>query len=159
MVTDVRIVLATDHHVGGIVDRWMELMDYHRQLDPAFTRRPDGHLRFGHFLIECIDSDLFVVLAALDEDQAVLGYAVAKEERYPPVFERSRHSSLFDMAVHPDHQRRGIGTALLAAVEHWTRARGLTRLELRVSVHNPAGRAFWTRHGFADYLAVAAKEL
>jgi GNAT superfamily N-acetyltransferase len=155
----VRIVLATERHVGGIVDRWIELMDCHRQLDPAFTRRPDGHLRFGHFLIECLDSDLFVVLAALDEEEAVLGYAIAKEERYPPVFERSRHGSLFDMAVHPDHQRQGIGGALLAAVEHWSRSRDLARLELRVSVHNPAGRAFWTRHGFADYLAVAAKEL
>ncbi len=154
-----RIVRARDRHVGGIVDRWKELMDYHRQLDPAFTRRGDGHLRFGHFVIECMDNDLFTVLVAVDGDDRVMGYAIAKEERYPPVFERSRHGSLFDMAVDPDHQREGIGTALLGAVERWTRARGLSRLELRVSVYNPVGRAFWERHGFEDYLAVAAKEL
>ncbi len=153
-----QILYATDRHVPGIVERWKELMDYHRGLDPAFTRRPDGHRRFGHFLVDCIDSDTFVVLVAVDGDE-VLGYAMAKEERYPPVFERSRHGSIFDMAVNPDHQRRGIGSALLAGIEHWTRARGIDRLELRVSVHNPMGREFWARHGFEDYLVVGAKEL
>lgn len=153
-----RILYATDRHIPGIVARWKELMDYHRRLDPAFTRRPDGHRRFAHFLVECLDNDIFVVLVAV-EDEEVLGYALAKEERYPPVFERSRHGSLFDMAVHPDRQRQGIGSALLAAVEQWTLDRGIDRLELRVSVHNPVGREFWARHGFEDYLVVAAKEL
>ena len=102
--------------------------------------------------------DTVAVLVAV-EGGDVLGYVFAREESYPPVFELSRHASLFDMAVRADARGRGIGTALLAAVEDWARGRRLTRLELRVSVYNPEGRRFWANRGFTDYLAVAAKEL
>ncbi len=153
------IILARAPHIHGIAQRWKELMDYHRDLDPAFTRRADGHIRFARFVAGCIDADEFVVLVAVDRDEEVLGYVLAKEERYPPVFERSRHASLFDMAVHPDHRGEGIGSRLLVSVEEWARSRGLDRMELRVSVHNPMGRAFWAGRGYEDYLAVAAKEL
>lgn len=34
------------------------------------------------------------------------------------------------MSVHPDHQGRGIGTALLDAAEDWARAHGHSRMTL-----------------------------
>ncbi len=47
--------------------------------------------------------------------------------------------------VHPDHHRRGIGSALL------DRARSMRSvLELSVFEDNPIGRAFYEGHGFAE---------
>ena len=158
VVLPVDVVEARLEHIPGIVDRWKELMDYHRELDSLFSRRPDGHLRFGRFVGECIGNPEFIVQAAI-AGPTIVGYALAKEERYPPVFERSHHCSLFDLCVAVGRQEQGIGTRLLEAVERWARSRGLDRMELRVSVHNPRGRSFWANRGFEDYLTVSAKDL
>jgi ribosomal protein S18 acetylase RimI-like enzyme len=53
--------------------------------------------------------------------------------------------------VHPEHQRRGIGQALLLqAIKHATNA-GATRLVLRVNKHNAAALAAYAKYGFKIY--------
>jgi putative acetyltransferase len=47
--------------------------------------------------------------------------------------------------VHPEHQGRGIGSRLLAAIEHQARAAGLTRLTVDASL---TGAEFYARHGY-----------
>ena len=51
------------------------------------------------------------------------------------------------LAVLADHRGRGIGTALLAALERAARRRGLAGLSLSVERDNPA-LALYERHGF-----------
>jgi putative acetyltransferase len=62
---------------------------------------------------------------------------------------RRFHVGVLGMGVRDSLQRRGIGTALLAAVvdlaDNWL---DLRRLELTVFVDNPAGIALYTRFGF-----------
>ena len=47
--------------------------------------------------------------------------------------------------VDPDRQRRGIGSALLKALEDRARAQGLRELPVRSSI---AGEPFYAAHGF-----------
>ena len=50
--------------------------------------------------------------------------------------------------VHPDHQRRGLGRALLGAVEAWARERQARRLWLQVNRGNAAAIRAYERCGF-----------
>ena len=65
------------------------------------------------------------------------------------------HASLDDadakldkLYVHPDHQRRGIGGALLAVAADWARAQHARRLWLQVNRGNAPAIAAYQKHGF-----------
>jgi putative acetyltransferase len=62
---------------------------------------------------------------------------------------RRRHAGAVGMAVHDDFQRRGVGSALLAAAldlaDNWI---GYTRLELTVYTDNTAAVALYRKFGF-----------
>lgn len=52
-----------------------------------------------------------------------------------------------NMVVHPDHRRRGIGSAVLAEVTGFLDDAGCARLELNAT---PEGRPLYERHGFVS---------
>ena len=52
------------------------------------------------------------------------------------------------IGVAPDHQRRGIGTALLVALIDESDRRGCPRLDLEVRADNPTAIGLYERHGF-----------
>jgi ribosomal protein S18 acetylase RimI-like enzyme len=60
------------------------------------------------------------------------------------------------LAVAPAARGRGVGSALMAAVEAGARRRGAARLALDVSRANAGGRAFYARLGFVEASALAA---
>ena len=75
-------------------------------------------------------------------------FLVAEEEGQPVglirgVFDGSR-AIIYLASVHPDFQRRGIGTALLREITHRFKARGAKA----ISVTIPGDAAFWKRFGF-----------
>lgn len=63
---------------------------------------------------------------------------------------RKAHVGSLGIMVHDDYTRRGIGSALLAAIidlsENWL---GLTRLELEVFVDNAPAIRLYEKHGFS----------
>jgi ribosomal protein S18 acetylase RimI-like enzyme len=63
------------------------------------------------------------------------------------------------MAVEPSHARRGIGRALLDAVEALARERGIPHLSLMVTDENAAARALYDRAGFATERRLLTKAL
>lgn len=63
-------------------------------------------------------------------------------EADPPV----GHIITLDVAT--EHRRSGLGTRLTLAAENELGLRGVREIELETAVDNPAGIAFWTRHGY-----------
>lgn len=57
--------------------------------------------------------------------------------------------NIHDLAVLPEHRGRGIGRALLAAVEREARERGCARVTLEVQENNRRARDIYEAAGFA----------
>jgi ribosomal protein S18 acetylase RimI-like enzyme len=77
---------------------------------------------------------------AVDADGAVIGLAVA--------WEVDDEGHLDELAVVPDHGRRGIGRALVDEVVAWTRARGLPSITLTTFRDVPWNAPYYERLGF-----------
>ncbi|PRY11480.1 GNAT family N-acetyltransferase [Kineococcus rhizosphaerae] len=56
--------------------------------------------------------------------------------------------ALFQLVVHPGHRSRGVGTALVGALEDAVRARGGAEAVLEVEVDNPRAQALYERLGY-----------
>lgn len=54
------------------------------------------------------------------------------------------------VAVHPEHQGRGLGHAIMAEVERRFLAAGITKLRLQVWTANERGGAFWEANGWSE---------
>ncbi len=61
--------------------------------------------------------------------------------------------NVHDLAVVPEHRGRGVGRALLAAVEAGARARGCVKVTLEVGEQNARARQVYEAAGFAQALA------
>jgi ribosomal protein S18 acetylase RimI-like enzyme len=83
-------------------------------------------------------------------------------EELDPVFVAPplrRRAQVFDLVVAETARRRGIGSALLRAVEAEAAARGLRRLATGVLAGNDAAAAACRRFGFRPYALELAKAL
>ena len=59
-----------------------------------------------------------------------------------------RDCKLDKLYVHPDFQRRGVGAALLRAIEAWARTQGAARLRLQVNRGNTQAIRAYEQYGF-----------
>lgn len=55
---------------------------------------------------------------------------------------------LYHVAVTPDQQGNGFGTAVMAAAEEWLRARGVRKVQLLIRPSNVKVRAFYEHLGY-----------
>lgn len=145
-----RVIRAEEGHIPQIIERWKELMDYHKELDPYFTRDPKGHLAFEGHIRECLGSDNDLILVAI-EGEDVVGYLLAHLSSKPPVFELRTYGEISDLAVRKDQWRRGVGERMYRGALKWFKSKGMQRIEVRAIPSNKAAMEFWKKHGFKDY--------
>lgn len=81
---------------------------------------------------------------AADGKETILGFAIAGTRRRQG--QLSGH--LITIDVREEHRRRGVGDALLAAIEERLRAREIGTVGLEVAVDNAGAQGFYARHGF-----------
>ena len=90
--------------------------------------------------------DDHVLLVACGPDGEVLGFAGAGTRRH---FSGEREVYLGELVVAPAARRRGVAARLVAAIEAWTRSRGLQRVTLDTGAANYAARELYERLGYA----------
>ena len=86
------------------------------------------------------------VLVAVDGNGTVLGWVSLNAFNPRPVYE---HVADFSVYVARNQRGRGIGDALLGAVEARARGLGYHKLVLAGFPTNPAGMRLYERHGFS----------
>lgn len=75
-----------------------------------------------------------------DEDGRLVGYGVCSVV--------ADEGEILNLAVEPRARRRGVGTALIAAMLDWLRARGSSRVFLEVRRSNEAAIGVYRQAGF-----------
>jgi GNAT superfamily N-acetyltransferase len=98
-----------------------------------------------------------VLLVAEDASDGPLGMAYA--ERATDYFSGEEHGHLAILAVSAAAQGRGVGRALLGAVEEWAAGEGYRLLTLNVFAANDRARAIYEHAGFTPDTVRYAKLL
>jgi len=88
------------------------------------------------------------VFAAEDVDRRPLGFVHVHKAR--DFFTGEEHGHVSDIVVTAAGEGRGVGRALMAAGEGWSRARGHRLLSLNVFEANSRARSLYERLGFAS---------
>ncbi len=140
--------LALREHHGSITAHWGDL----RAPEDSWARR-----RKNYVDILAEGGLLFIA----EEDGAILGHAMCEiEQGGSPTWAWPRDFvAVVDLIVLPDHRGRGVGEALMRAVEQEARERGVAALDLMVAVPNETARRFYERQGFRADLITYRKPL
>lgn len=125
-VAEVRAFLAVSNTVGGVDAPWMP---------PDTERSLVGAIRHGW------DGEPAVRFLATEDDRAV-GIADYSTSTWDNI-----HLAWLGIRVHPDHRRRGHGSAILAAMLDRARSEGRTSVGID-GWDRAATRGFAARHGF-----------
>ena len=135
-----------------------ELHDYHRPL-VGVELLDDWAQRQRALIAASIEAlgDAALVLIARNEADAI-AFTNAHISRNEAIFEE-QFAAIDNMCVTANARREGVGSQLLAAVESWSRARGVPELRLGVAAANEAGVAFWRARGFDEHMLRMAKAL
>lgn len=153
---EIRNAAATD--IPDLVPLWIDFMDYHAGLDPAFTRSPDAVDNWTSYLAGKMEDRDFAVFVA-EEDSRLAGYTVAFVQTYPPIWTVKARGFIDEAYVAPDFRRRGVGKMLLAAAEEWLAGCGMEHVELKVDVANDPSLGFWRDMGFETRVEIMSKKL
>lgn len=134
--------LSDEAQLGNII----EVIDAYAR-EPAGGSAPLPQNVRERLLRDLRHVDNAVVLAAMDDDRTV-GVAVCF--RSYSTFKARPLINIHDLAVLPEYRGRGVGTALLAAVEGRARTDGCCKLTLEVLDDNFGAHRLYQSLGFED---------
>ncbi|MFX1365504.1 MAG: GNAT family N-acetyltransferase [Promethearchaeota archaeon] len=98
-----------------------------------------------------MNSDEAKIFIAIDNTK-IIGYTIAKIDRYPPVYLLEKHGAIYDMLVTSKYRKRGIRKKLWQNALNWFRSLDIERVELSIVPSNPEASSFWKKQGFQDYM-------
>jgi GNAT superfamily N-acetyltransferase len=148
---------ANQDDVPGLVDLWIEFMDFHTALDPDYVRSPDAVKNWTAYVTEKISDEKFRIIVAVDEGRLV-GHLVATLKEYPPVFTLKNYGFVQEIAVNYAYRRKGVGRRLYDAAEEWLLSAGVSRIQINVDTDNETSRGFWNAVGFGPHTETLIKK-
>ena len=142
---------ATQQDIERVVELWAEMVDFHARYDPRYLRMDGSEGGFAHHLRSHLgEADYLLMVAEIDGE--VVGFLNGEVLEYPPCFAHRAHGVIDNLAVSPQWQRRGVGTALLERGMAWFSDKGVPTVEGRVLLSNPVAMEFWQKTAFEPYM-------
>ena len=114
---------------------WLESEALERSAQSYRELLPDGLDTPGH-----------VIRSIVNENGERAGYAWWAPRDQP----FGRVAFIYDIAVYPEHRRRGYAQAALAGIEAWARDQGLRGVQLHVHGANGGARELYRKAGFVE---------
>jgi len=135
---------AKQDDIIEIGQMWIELIAYHRELDPDMPAPvSDGAQRYAERMRYGLDDSYFRICVA-QEDDTLLGYVFGTIiDLLPETFQAERAGMIGDIFVRSSYRHRGVGQALMAAMKDWFRLRGVSHYEWYVASANEPAIHFW----------------
>jgi ribosomal protein S18 acetylase RimI-like enzyme len=165
---------ATVADLSRLIVLFQQEIAYQRQIEPFFD--VSSSFDWRHFAEVKLSNPNEQILVA-ERDGQLLGYidvrALLPTQSRPPrnimrrLIRRETPAAFVrpytvgrieDCYVETQFQRQGIGSALVREGLTWLKAKGVTRIELAVSVANSKGKSFWERQGFFAFRLLMSKE-
>lgn len=140
---------ATKADIAAIVRLQHQMMDYHEALDARFRHRDDIEAVFSDYLLSLLIDEKAAVFVAMVDGQ-VAGYTMG-HDRTAGLLIPERHGFVSDICVDSACRTKGVGSALVASLKAWFRARGLSNAWAHVATENPVSQSFWRKQGGKDF--------
>ncbi len=151
--TAVRVRPALTDDVAELVELWTELQDSARDPLIARARLADSTASLAASRLDSLlDNPLARVVVAEDRAGRIVGMALLGAERFGEFFEVSA-VHLTHLVVHPDHRRRGVGHALLAAAAAYAEESSVEQLVVSVPPALREAHRFFARLGFVPLVS------
>ena len=152
MAADVEITELAPAAIDEVRSLWLAMRDRHGELTPGWEPLRDDDDSWARkraaYLAELEAEGSFVLVAR--SEGRVLGYALVSIERTASATWRfDEYAFLDSVCVLPEARGRGIGSALLAAVQERVAALGLARIHLDAVAANAEAIRLYERAGFA----------
>lgn len=149
---------ANRRDLPAVVNLWQEMMDYHRAYDARFRFSPNAPREVERHLLETLRSRSARIVVA-EAKGRVIGYIVGEVHARRPIYPVGVYGFISDICVTAECRRRGVGRALIDALDSWFATQKVTSVELFAAALNPESVAFWRAMGYSDYLRLMRRDI
>ncbi|MBD3177104.1 MAG: GNAT family N-acetyltransferase [Armatimonadia bacterium] len=146
----------------GITRLAWDLLRFHAELSPEWTRPLDGYDAFHEvwhpYLYGFISGTGSEAMVATVGDRLV-GYLLLALRDRPPIFQGPPDLVVAEVMVIPELRGAGVGARLMAAGYDWGAEKGAGYARLHVYEHNAGALRFYEREGFISHERVLLRKL
>ena len=146
----------------GDVPRIAEMAgDFFRYLDSIDLYYPPAKdlkkLNLDYFRKNTYSSRSLLLVAT--EDEKIFGFALAKIQKTPLIWDKRPYGYISDMYLEKKYQRMGVADGFLLQIYEWFKEKKIKEVELTVLKKNQQARNAWKKYGFREYTLRLRKKI
>ena len=155
MMDQVSIRSAELSDLERLLEFEQAIIEAERPLDETIRSGPGVH----YYDLEGLISSPDALVVVAEQGAEVIGAGYARIEGSEPYLKHNRHSYLGCMYTIPAHRGEGVNGKVMAALEEWSRSRGVTEMKLEVYSENAAAVRAYEKSGYSRLILTMLKEL
>jgi len=148
---------ATTHDIPKLLELTMELRKIERSFSERVACGEKTKAFFEEFFDKYLDDKDHVFLVA--EEKNIIGIAYGWKENIYPIYKNEYVGYIADVIVDEKERGKGIGKALVTALEEEFKKMGLKETKLNVFKNNIKAHSLWKEMGYEDLYVEMRKDL
>lgn len=154
----VKIRKLAEGDVDGICALWKEFATLREGLTKRRILNEDAADYFFGYATGLLQRKDTLTLVGEVEGELV-AYLIATKQRRPPIYHHTRVAYLSDAFVTQAHRGKGILKQFMAELQKWSKAEGITAIDVQVFQGNTEAQEVYRHLGFHDYRIVLRHEV